>query len=181
MKKQVIFFQGGGGQEDYDADAKLVASLRSKLGAAYSIHYPLLVDEEVPDLGRHKQVGQEIARCEDGVILVGHSLGASMLLAYLSEHRVSKKIAGIFLIATPFWRGNEDWVEAFKLPPDFAEKLDHKIPLFLYHCRDDEVVPFAHFAVYMQELPWASFCELSTGGHQFDNDLTMVAKDIKAI
>jgi predicted alpha/beta hydrolase family esterase len=181
MMKYVIFFQGGGGQEDYDADARLVASLKTKLGPSYLIHYPLLPDGETPDLGRRKQIGHEIDVSEEGVILVAHSLGASMLLAYLSENKVSKKIAGIFLLSTPFWSGNEDWVQALKLQPGFAGKLDRNIPLFLYHCCDDEVIPFAHLAIYRKELPWASFREIPAGGHQLDNDLTMVANDIKSI
>ena len=181
MKKQVIFFQGGGGQEDYDADAKLVASLKSNLGAAYSIHYPRLHDEEVPDYGRRKQIGHEISIGEEEVILVGHSLGASMLLVYLSENKINKKIAGIFLIATPFWSGGEDWVTPLKLQPDFAERLNKEIPLFFYHCQDDDVVPFTHLAIYKQQLSWATFRELSVGGHQFNNDLAIVANDIKSI
>jgi uncharacterized protein len=181
MRKHVIFFQGGGGQEDHDADAKLVASLTWQLGSNYWVHYPLLPDEEAPDLGRHKQIDHEISVSEEEVILVGHSLGASMLLKYLSENKVQKKIAGIFLIATPFWSGDEDWVEAFKLQPDFAERLNKKTPLFLYHCHDDQVVPFAQFSIYRQKLPWASFREIPAGGHQLNNDLTIVANDIKSI
>lgn len=181
MKKHVIFFQGGAGQEDHDADAKLVASLKVTLGSTWSVHYPFLPEEDAPDLGRRKQIGHEISVSEDEVILVGHSLGASMLLAYLSENKVGKKIAGIFLISTPFWSGDEDWVEAFKLQPNFAERLDRKTPLFFYHCRDDEEVPFAQLAIYKKELPWGSFREIPAGGHQLGNDLTMVANDIKAI
>lgn len=181
MEKHIIFFQGGAEQDDYDADAKLVASLASKLDATYRVHYPILPKEETPDLGRRKQIGHEISIAEEGVILVGHSLGASMLLAYLSENTMGKKIAGIFLISTPFWSGDEDWVQAFKLRPDFAERLNKNIPLFFYQCRDDEVVPVAQFAVYKQELPWATFREAPVGGHQFGNDLTIVANDIKAM
>jgi predicted alpha/beta hydrolase family esterase len=180
-KKRLIFFQGGGGQEDYDADAKLVASLNLKLGSSYLIHYPYLAEEKSPDFGRRKQIGREISESDEEVILVGHSLGASMLLVYLSEIEFQKKITGIFLIATPYWSGDEDWVEPFKLRPDFAKKLDKKTPLFFYHCRDDEEVPFAHLAIYKQELPWASFREISVGGHQLDNDLTIVANDIKSL
>ena len=32
MNEHVLFIQGGGGKEDYEADAKLVASLRETLG-----------------------------------------------------------------------------------------------------------------------------------------------------
>ena len=181
MAKHLIFFHGGGSEEDYDADAKLVASLKLNLGSEYSVHYPLLPNNGTPDLGRRKQINHEISASEDNVILVGHSLGASMLLACLSEIKIRTKIGGIFLLATPFWSGNEDWVETFKLRPNFAEQLDKNIPLFFYHCRDDEEVPFDHLTIYRQQLPWASFREISVGGHQFNNDITIVANDIKLI
>ena len=180
MVKNVIFFHGGS-EEDYEADAKLVDSLKSKLGSGYSVHYPLLPDNGTPDLGRRKQISHEISASEENVILVGHSLGASMLLVCLSEIQIRKKIAGIFLLATPFWNGNEDWVKAFKLQPNFAKEIDKNTPLFFYHCRDDEEVPFDQMATYKQQLPWASFREISVGGHQFNNDLTVVANDIKSI
>jgi uncharacterized protein len=181
MTKQVIFFQGGGGVEDYDADAKMVASLRSTLGSTYSVHYPFLSNEEAPDFGRRKQIGHEISVSGEEVILVGHSLGASMLLAYLSENNVVKRIAGIFLIAAPFWSGDADWVKPLKLQPDFAERLNKKTPMFFYHCRDDKEVPFAHLAIYKQAIPWASFREIPVGGHHLDNNLEIVAADIRQV
>ena len=111
MRKQILFFHGGGGEDDYAADAKLVESLKANLGHEYSVAYPLLPDNGKPDLGRREQIPREIAGKSDGVILVAHSLGASMLLACLSEFEVRKRIAGIFLLATPFWSGNEYWVK----------------------------------------------------------------------
>ena len=153
MLYQVLFIQGGGGDEDYKADAKLVASLREALGSAYSVHYPLLSNESSPDFGRRKQIGKEISLIKGEIILVGHSLGASMLLKYLSENEVKKKIAGIFLISTPFWSGDEDWKQGLKLHEDFPDKLPKNVPIFLYHCRDDEEVPFAHLSLYAQKLP----------------------------
>jgi predicted alpha/beta hydrolase family esterase len=181
MAKHVLFFHGSGSEEGHDADAKLVASLTLNLGTGYSVRYPVLRSDGTPDLGRRKQIGKEISASDDGIILVGHSFGASMLLACLSEREITKKIAGIFLLSTPFWSGDEDWVQPYKLQPDFAEKLNRKIPLFLYHCLDDEEVPLSHLAIYKQQLPWATVREIPTGGHQLNNDLTLVANDIKLI
>lgn len=181
MVKNLIFFHGGGSEEDYETDAKLVASLKLELGSRYSIRYPLLPNDGTPDLGRRKQISHEISAGEDNIVLVGHSLGASMLLACLSEMKIKKKIAGIFLLATPFWEGNEDWVESFKLQPNFAKQFDKKTPLFFYHSRGDEEVPFGHLAIYKHQLPWASFREISVGGHQLNNDLKIVANDIESI
>ena len=181
INKQVLFICGGGSKEDYEADKNLVDSLQEILGEAYTLHYPLLSNESVPDFGRIRQIGQEISLIEGELILIGHSFGASMLLKYVSENEVKKKIMAVFLISTPFWSGDEDWKEGFKLPEDFADKLSRDIPIFLYHSHDDEEVPFAHLAIYRQKLPWATFRELSRGGHQLNNDLTIVANDIKAL
>ena len=181
MENQVIFLHGGGSREHYDADEKLAESLKSHLGPSYFIRYPFLPDDGSPDLGRRGQIKQYISESGDGVIIIAHSFGASMLLACLSEFEIERKIAGIFLIATPFWQGDEDWVEPFKLRPDFAEKLDNKIPLFFYHCRDDEEVPFSQLSSYKEQLPWATFREIPTGGHQVGEDLSVVADDIKSL
>lgn len=181
MNKQVLFIQGGGGEEDYAADAKLVASLQEVLGEAYLVHYPLLPNESAPDFGRKKQIGKEISSIKGEIILAGHSLGASMLLKYLSESRVQKKIAGIFLISTPFWNGDEDWTQGLKLQENFADKLPEDVPIFLYHCRDDEEIPFDHLGLYAQNLPQATFRQIASGGHQLNNDLSLVAKDIKSL
>ncbi|GAB3688295.1 alpha/beta fold hydrolase [Spirosoma flavus] len=179
---QVLFIQGGGSKEDYEADNHLVASLQGILGEAYRVHYPFLpTDESIPDLGRLNQISNEISRINDELILVGHSLGASMLLRYVSENEFNKKVTAIFLLSTPFWSGDEDWKVGFKLAEDFADKLSREVPIFFYHSRDDEEVPFAHFAIYRQKLPWATFRELPSGGHQLNNDLTIVASDIKSL
>ena len=181
MKKHVLFIQGGGGNEDYEADAKLVDSLREALGSDYIVHYPLLSDESFPDFGRCKQIGEEISLIKGEIILVGHSLGASMLLKYLSENEVKKKIAGMFLISTPFWSGDEDWKQGLKLSEDFPDKLPKNVPVFLYHCRDDEEVPFEHLSLYAGKLRQATVREVGSGGHQFNNNLSVVAKDIKSL
>ncbi|MDJ1501796.1 alpha/beta fold hydrolase [Xanthocytophaga agilis] len=181
MKKHVLFIQGGGGEEDYTADAKLVASLQEVLGETYLVHYPFLPEEPEPDFGRKKQIDREISLLNGPIILVGHSLGASMLLKYLSESQIRKKIAGLFVISTPFWSGDEDWKQGLKLNQDFADKLPKNLPVFLYHSQDDEVVPFDNLEFYTQNLPQAIVRKLLKGGHQLNNDLSIVAKDILSL
>lgn len=179
MKKQVLFIQGGG-NGGYGADAKLVASLQKALGKDYPIIYPQMqTDDAAPDFGWLKQIGEEIGKLRDEVILVAHSLGASFLLKYLSENKISKKAAGIFLLSTPFWSGKEEWVQGLKLQKDFPENLPQNSRIFFYHCRDDEEIPFDHFVSYRHKLPGATFREIESGGHQLGNDLNLVAKDIK--
>jgi pimeloyl-ACP methyl ester carboxylesterase len=85
------------------------------------------------------------------------------------------------LLATPFWSGNEEWVKGLELRNDFADQLPENIPIFLYHCMDDEEAPFEHLFMYAQKLPQATVHEIRKGGHQFNNDLKFVAKDIKKL
>jgi len=182
MNKQVLFIHGAG-KGGYEGDVALVASLRKTLGTVYKVHFPKMPTDEKPHFGSGwpKQIGEEISKINDAIILVGHSLGASMLLKYLSENKIKENIVGIFLVAPPFWNGNEDWVKPLKLQEDFSGKLPKDIPIFFYQCKDDDVVPFEHFTTYKQNVPWAIFREISHGGHQFNNDLTPVANDIKSL
>lgn len=183
MTKQVLFLHGGGGQEDYAADALLVASLQTALGEAYAVNYPFLPSEAAPDLGRLNQINRAISRCPGDLLVVAHSLGASMLLKYLAETEtpVQPRITGLFLLATPFWQGEEEWKQGFKLPADFALKLPTNGSIFLYHCRDDIEVPFEHLELYARRLPQATLRPLPDGGHQFHQDLAFVAADIQAL
>ncbi|MCF3108057.1 alpha/beta hydrolase [Niabella sp. CC-SYL272] len=168
MNQQVVFIQGGG-NGGYKTDAPLVASLQAALGGGYQVHYPQMkADETAPDFAPQwlRQIGEQIASAKDGLILAGHSLGASLLVKYLSEHTVQTSIAGTFLVAPPYWNGDQDWVQPLKLKEDFAARLPKNIPFFFYQCRDDEVVPFDHFTRYRQQLSRAVFRELKKGGHQ---------------
>jgi len=181
MRKQVLFIQGGG-DGGYEADEKLAASLQKALGMDYEISYPRMqTDEAVTDFGWPLQIGNEIGKLNDGVILVAHSLGASLLLKYLAENKIFKKIAGIFLASTPFWSGTEEWKQGLKLRDDFAECLPENTPVFFYHCRDDEEVSFDNLTAYWQKLPVAIFRKIESGGHQLGNGVKQVANDIKTL
>jgi predicted alpha/beta hydrolase family esterase len=178
--KQVLFIQGGG-NDGYQADKTLAASLKKNLGKEYQVDYPeIQSDEALPNFGWTKQIRENIDRFSHGFILVGHSFGASMILKYLSENSVSKITEGIFLLATPFWGGNEEWQKSLKLKDNFADKLP-EVPIFLYHCQDDEEIPISHLHSYQQKLTMATFREIKSGGHQFSNDLALITRDIKSL
>lgn len=181
MTRQILFIHGGG-EGSYEEDGKLAASLQDKLGAAYDVRYPKMPDEDSPGYGSWKdRIAKELAGMDSEVILVGHSLGASILLKYLSEEEVAKTVTGIFLAAPPYW-GTEDWeIEEYALQKDFASKLLEGPSLFVYHSRDDEVVPFEHLALYAESLPRTTIRELDGRGHQFDDDLSEVAQDIERV
>ncbi len=181
MNKFILFIQGGG-DGGYEADKELVSSLQSALGDEYDIKYPeIQSDEAAPDFGWTTQISENITKADNNIILIGHSLGASMILKYLSENAVNKKIDGIFLLATPFWDGSEDWQTGLKLQENFADMLPNEVPIFFYHSQDDEEISISHLRQYKQYLSRATFRELKSGGHQLKNSLSIIANDIQSL
>jgi uncharacterized protein len=184
MKKHVLFIHGAGAGA-YDADKQLAASLRRACGPAYDVHYPAMPDEENTPYEAWKQhIEKELATLPGPLMLIGHSVGASIVIKCMSEMEVKKPIAGIFLIANPFWGGKGwryDGYEELALPKGFAARLPRGASVFLYHSRDDEVVPFAHLALYAAQLPQATVRAFDGRGHQFNNDLAEVAADIRSL
>lgn len=179
MKKDVLFIHGAG-EGAYEEDGLLVASLQNALDSAYEVRYPKMPNEDNVEYADWKaQIESELATLEDEVILVGHSVGGSVLLKYLSEERIEKSVAGLFVLAAPYWGADEFWKwDEVRLPQDAAAKLASIPRIYLYHSRDDETVPFAHLALYAAKLPQATIREVDGRGHQFEPDLADVAEDI---
>jgi predicted alpha/beta hydrolase family esterase len=178
MPKPVLFIQGGG-LGAHTEDAPLATSLQRALGPDYLVRYPRMPNEADPDPESwKKQIATELAALDGEVILVGHSVGATTLLKYLAEEKVDRPIAGVFLLAAPSWDEHNWNFDDLKLPDDLAAKLLGIPRTFLYHSRDDEVVPFAHLALHAARLPRATVRESDGRGHQFGNDLSDVARDI---
>jgi predicted alpha/beta hydrolase family esterase len=178
--RQILFVQGAG-EGACAEDQKLVDNLQAQLGGDYTIHYPPMPDADSPNYAAWKETMQRtVGELSGEVIFVGHSFGASMVLKALAEGALDPP-AALFLLATPYWK-TQDWdVSDYELPENFADKLPTDLPIFLYHSRDDQWVPFAHQALYAEKLPQATVREFADRGHQFNNDLSEVAQDIQAL
>lgn len=181
MQKQVLFIQGAG-EGAYEADEELAKSLQDRLGSEYNVRYPKMPEEDDQGYEVWKaQISRELAALDGEVILVGHSVGSSMLLKYLSEEKVEKPVAGLFLIAAPYW-GPGGWqVDEFRLDEGRASKLLKALPIFFYQSRDDDIVPFTHLALHAEKFSQATVRKFDGRGHQFNNDLSEVAADIKSL
>jgi predicted alpha/beta hydrolase family esterase len=181
MTVQLVFVQGAGGGA-YDEDSGLVENLQRNLGTRFAVHYPRMPNEDDPSYETWRQaIAQELASVTEPVMLVGHSLGGSVVIKWLSERQGEQPIAGVFLAASPFW-GGAGWryegYEKLALSQAVAARLPSAMPIYLYHCRDDAVVPFDHLALYAEALPQATVRAFDTGGHQFNNDVSAIARDI---
>lgn len=179
-KKQILFLHSGGPQGPHEGSNDLVHSLREALGEDYLVLYPMMPDPENPAYDLWKQrFEQELEAAGDGVVLVGHSLGGSVLLKFLSEEGSTKAIGGLCIVAAPYWGGAGWQVEEYMLTTDFARKLPHIPRIFLYHSRNDEVVPFEHVQHYGEDLRWATIRIFENQGHLFSSGLPELVRDIK--
>jgi predicted alpha/beta hydrolase family esterase len=180
VSTKVLFIQGGG-EGAYDEDKMLADSLQAALGAEYQVVYPPMPDEGAPTYEAWANaIRNELSVFADEFVVAGHSFGASILLKVFAETQPEKSALGTFLVAMPYW-GAEDWeVDEYALSDDFAADLPNS-PVYLYHSKDDEIAPFEHLSLYAEKLPHATVREFDVGGHQFNNDLSAVASDIRRV
>lgn len=91
--RQVLFVQGGGDGVHDQWDNHLVDSLRSELGPAYEIRYPVMPNEADPEYAVWELALQkELASLEPGAIVAGHSVGGTILIHVLAEQYATSQV-----------------------------------------------------------------------------------------
>jgi predicted alpha/beta hydrolase family esterase len=179
---QLLFVQGAGEDAHDDWDSKLVLSPERALGDGYDIRYPRMPNEADPRYAEWKAALLDAFEAlEEGAILVGHSVGAAVLIHLLAEQPPMPKPAAIMLIAVPFI-GEGGWPSDDVAPrTDFAERLPVDVPLFLYQGTADETVPVDHARRYAESIPRATVHLIAGRDHQLNDDLREVARDIRSL
>ena len=180
---QLLFVQGGGGKGVHDEwDSKLVESLARSLGPSYDIRYPRMPNEDDPKFAQWKAaLRRELDKLDAGAVLVGHSIGATILIHSLAENPPARVPAGIFLISMPFI-GEGGWPsDEIEPKPDLGAKLPPQSPVYIYEGSADDIVPAKHADLNAQAIPQAVQRKLAGRDHQLNNDMSEVAADIREL
>jgi predicted alpha/beta hydrolase family esterase len=178
--RQVLFVQGGGAGTHDEWDNILVDSLRTELGPGHEVRYPLMPEEDDPSYPRWSAaIRREIADLDDGAVVVGHSVGGTILVQALTEQPPGRRLAAILLIAAPFvgrggWPGDE-----FEFSGDLGERLPPGVPIHVFHGTGDETAPPAHAELYADAVPQAQVHMLPGRDHQLNGDLGEVAHVVR--
>ena len=182
MKRQLLFVQGGGAGTHDEWDNKLVESLNRELGPNVEIRYPRMPNEDEPEYTAWKEAREtEFASLDDGAILIGQSIGATILISVLSERPPTKQLGAIVLIAAPFI-GEGGWpAEDIHLPRDLGARLPQGAPVLIYHGLDDDTAPPSHAELYARAIPHARVHRLRGRDHQLNNDLKEIAATIRSL
>ncbi|WP_147803953.1 alpha/beta fold hydrolase [Alkalicoccus halolimnae] len=183
MTKQVLFIHSAGNQGLHEGSTGLAAYLKDALGEEYHFLSPDMPEPEDPAYSRWKEkLEKDFSGLDSEVILIGHSLGGSVLLKYLSEKTVVPSITGLFIVSSPYWGKETGWVsEDFTLSGNFASKLPPINRIFLYYSRGDEIVPSSHLNLYKQKLPSAEPRLINSDEHLFLNGLPELVEEIKKL
>src|SRR2546430_15180113 len=127
MSGTVLVIHGAGEPRGRAGKVYWEPLLGNPLGANYIVRAPRMPQPTEPHYGTWASRIATLIAAIKNPVLVGHSLGASVLLKYLCEAAPRPSFDGLFLIATPFW-GRE--FPEFALPPDCGARLRDVSPLY---------------------------------------------------
>ena len=153
--------------------------LREKLGEKYEVILPMMPNKTNARFEEWKiWIEKFVPYLNDEVILVGHSLGASFLAKYLSENKFPKKIRAVMLVSGVYDKDSEGYsLLSFALPA----KLDLQTEkIFIYHSKDDPVVPFEEAEKFKEALPNAVLRVFEDRKHINQPEFPELLTDIKA-
>jgi predicted alpha/beta hydrolase family esterase len=187
-RRPLVFVQGGGDMHQPEGSIHLANYLEGELGGAYRVIAPEMPDADNPQyLPWRDEIDRLLGAIEGPVVLVGHSIGGSVLVKYLAEgdYRADgafdNPVAGLFLVSAPYWAAGQDWDwDVFNLPVDFASRLP-ETRIFLYQSQGDPEVPFTHLGRYREALPEATARVIPGAQHSFTDGLPELVGDIKSL
>jgi hypothetical protein len=199
-KKQVIVIHGGSAYEkyaDYLADLKAETvdlddlrrengwkdNLQARLGNDFEVLRPQMPNRENATYLEWKVWFDKFTPLfNDEVVLVGHSLGGIFLAKYLSENKFPKGIFGTFLVAAPYHDDETDHSLAdFVLTKGFDLFEEQSDRIFIYHSKDDPVVPFLAAMKYNGDIEKAELVSFEGRGHFNQAEFPEIEQDIKSI
>ena len=178
--KNVLFIHGAGEQDE--GGGAPPRDRRIGLGADVRMTAPIMPNPGAPDAAAWEAaLGDHLREQQPPLVLVGQSLGASLIPKYLADHAKPSGLAGVVSIAAPFW-GVPEWeFEQWQLPAGFEARLSELPRIVLYHSRDDDEVPVSHLDRYAEALPQAAVRRVDGRGHMFDDgDVADILADIVA-
>jgi uncharacterized protein len=198
MTKQILIIHGGDAFETRDEylnylKTKVVTleRLRAKdwkrhladaLGPEYDVLNPIMPNGQNARYEEWKIWFERIIPLLDkSVILIGHSLGGIFLAKYLSENDYPKHIRATFLVAAPYNTPTDHPLADFLITSDLAKLAKQGGEIFLYHSKDDTVVPFSNFERFQCELPKAHCRILDDRMHINQPELPEIVEDIRSL
>jgi len=198
MKQQILVIHGGNSFHSYE---EYLDYLRTKkidldhlqrndwktrlaegLGEGFQVIFPSMPNKQNAKYLEWKIWFERfVPFLEEGVILIGHSLGGCFLAKYLSEETFPKKIKAVFLVAAPYDLDQDRNLKDFVSPKNLENFIRQVSKIVVYHSKDDAVVPISEIEKYKQALPSAEIVIFKDRGHFNQEEFGELVEAIKAL
>ncbi len=201
-KKQVILIHGGetfdsygkyltflkdiavfDPQKELDKNKRWSRSLGDKLSNNFEFIRPTMPNKYNAKYTEWKIWFEKVLNyAKDNFILIGHSLGGTFLIKYLSENEIDKKIERLFLVSSALndSKSGEYQLDTFAINKSLVASLTQKADeIVLIHSKNDTVVPFEDFEELTQLLPDANTMIFNDRGHFLQNEFPELVEYIK--
>ena len=201
MKRQVLFIHGGEAYSKYDDFLTALKTqpirnptgdrvnlwwcdkLRNKLGDQFEVFTPSMPNKENAQYKEWKIWFERYFKfLHNDVILIGWSQGGYFLAKYLTENVISVSIKALYLVAVPFEQedfGGEDGGD-FSFNTEKLPKLSKDVEnIYIFHSKDDFVVPYEHALKYKKMLPEAKLVTFEDKNHFLQEDFPELIKSLK--
>ena len=155
-------------------------SLADRLGSEYEVYLSQMPNEMNAQYSEWKMMMDKyIDALQDGIVLIGHSLGGSFLVKYLSENKINKRVKGLFLVSACFEKDVFGYgLYSFALPEEVNLEVEK---VFLYHSKDDPVVPFSDLESFKKVIPNGVSRVFEDRKHFNTEEFPELVEDIKSL
>lgn len=202
MKKQVLYIHGATAFSDYkkflewlrtceasdplaERPGRWPDTLRSELGEDFEVYMPSMPNKQNAKYEEWKiWFERYFTFLRDGAVLIGWSQGGYFLLKYLSENAMPVAIKALYLLAAPTGPddfGGEDGGD-FTFKHEEAKNISKNVErIFIFHSKDDPVVPFSHAEKLQELLPEAESVIFEDKGHFLEERFPELTEHVRGI
>ena len=206
MKQQVVYIHGGESFKNHDdflrrlqtqelwhmkeseTGKKWTGRLADDLGDDYEAIMPPMPNKQNAKYEEWSiWFERHFPYLQDGVILIGCSLGAMFLGKYLSENELPFTPGAVVLMAG-LWRVSDVPAALYKDCEDFlvtpatvATIAKTYKNIIIMHSEDDFVVPFSHGEALAAAMPQAEFITFEDKNHFLVEEFPELVERIKAV
>lgn len=164
---------------------KWSSTFREDLGEEFEVFMPSMPNSQNAKYEEWKiWFERYFEHLHDEVILVGWSQGGYFLAKYLIENDVPFRIKALFLISAPFENadfGGEDGGDFAFDTSRVGELAKKAAKIYLFHSKDDFLVPYEHALKYKNGLSEAELITFEDKNHFLVEELPELLEKIREV
>jgi hypothetical protein len=177
---RIILVHGFNASPEMNFHPWLAAQLRAKGYEVVAPTLPLKSGEELDMPTIIEEMKRQVGFLASDDILLGHSLGAFIILQYMEAVEMTESPRAVVMVAAPYKVAKPELRRLFLVDLDADVAIWKAKEFYVVHAKDDTLVPVEHgrkLAAFLK----AKFIETETGGHFMDVEYPVLLETIEAI